>query len=397
MRLTRLVVPTTVCLLLLCFRTIFAQVEHDCALLLEQSLAELGNSCSNLENDMACYGHKSVTAETNTFNGLSFQNAADRLPLNTVASLATSAADSAIGEWGLALANLTPAGTTSTVQLMLMGDAKTTLAPTVPTSLQINTGFGSSLCNETPSLIAVAGKADVPVTLKINNVDVRITSLVIFQQDSANALKALVYSGTLEISGGATAQAGQTLAGVMDNNGTILFWSAPRTSTEAEAKTISVVLNALNRLGQTQLTPVLLEPTVVPTPTTEPAPLNASCGSGVSHIIQPGENLFRIAMRYGTTIDAISRANGITDPNQIVVGQTLVIPCGVDNGSPSVAPGETPADDQSTSEPTENNSPPNQTGLGSITTIDCAGFSGGLPGNIPPEFLQLLNQYCQHP
>lgn len=44
------------------------------------------------------------------------------------------------------------------------------------------------------------------------------------------------------------------------------------------------------------------------------------------HIVQRDENLFRIAMRYGTTVEAISAANGITDPRTIAVGQRLLIP-----------------------------------------------------------------------
>ena len=44
------------------------------------------------------------------------------------------------------------------------------------------------------------------------------------------------------------------------------------------------------------------------------------------HIVQRGENLFRIAMQYGTTVEAISAGNGITDPRVIAVGQRLLIP-----------------------------------------------------------------------
>ncbi len=56
-------------------------------------------------------------------------------------------------------------------------------------------------------------------------------------------------------------------------------------------------------------------------------------GSGTTtiHVVQRGENLFRIAMRYGTTIDSIVRANGLRDATQIQVGQRLLIP----NASPA--------------------------------------------------------------
>jgi len=44
------------------------------------------------------------------------------------------------------------------------------------------------------------------------------------------------------------------------------------------------------------------------------------------HVVQRGETLFRIALRYGLTIDDLSRANGLSNPNNIQVGQRLLIP-----------------------------------------------------------------------
>lgn len=44
------------------------------------------------------------------------------------------------------------------------------------------------------------------------------------------------------------------------------------------------------------------------------------------HVVQRGENLFRIALSYGVTVDQIAQLNGITDPNNIQVGQRLLIP-----------------------------------------------------------------------
>lgn len=53
----------------------------------------------------------------------------------------------------------------------------------------------------------------------------------------------------------------------------------------------------------------------------------ADQGSGqVIHIVQWGENLTMIAARYGTTVNAIVQANGISNPNYIWVGQRLIIP-----------------------------------------------------------------------
>lgn len=44
------------------------------------------------------------------------------------------------------------------------------------------------------------------------------------------------------------------------------------------------------------------------------------------HVIQPGENLFRISLRYGMTVDDLMAANNLSDPHTIYAGQRLIIP-----------------------------------------------------------------------
>ncbi len=57
--------------------------------------------------------------------------------------------------------------------------------------------------------------------------------------------------------------------------------------------------------------------------------------SGSVHVVQRGENLFRIALHYGTTVQALALANNLSSISLIYVGQRLVIPSG---GSASPAP-----------------------------------------------------------
>ena len=45
-----------------------------------------------------------------------------------------------------------------------------------------------------------------------------------------------------------------------------------------------------------------------------------------TYTVQSGDTLSSIAQRYGVTVEAISQANEITNPNQIQVGQVLTIP-----------------------------------------------------------------------
>jgi LysM repeat protein len=74
---------------------------------------------------------------------------------------------------------------------------------------------------------------------------------------------------------------------------------------------------------QTPVPPTAVPATSVPTavsPTATPSPTGQ-----VTHVVQRGENLFRIALRYGTTVQAIASANGIANPALIYVGQKLTI------------------------------------------------------------------------
>jgi len=69
--------------------------------------------------------------------------------------------------------------------------------------------------------------------------------------------------------------------------------------------------------------------------------------NNVTHVVQPGETLYRIALRYGVTVQAVAQANNIANPNLIYVGQTLNIPGGTTGGSsgpsqPPTTPPTTP-------------------------------------------------------
>ncbi len=45
-----------------------------------------------------------------------------------------------------------------------------------------------------------------------------------------------------------------------------------------------------------------------------------------SYTVQPGDALYEIARRYNTTVENIVAVNNIPNPNQISIGQTLMIP-----------------------------------------------------------------------
>ncbi|MEZ4515445.1 MAG: LysM domain-containing protein [Chloroflexota bacterium] len=85
---------------------------------------------------------------------------------------------------------------------------------------------------------------------------------------------------------------------------------------------------ASDRDPETQ--PEAVEPTAVPdTTTTLPT----------THVVQPGETLLSISQIYGVSIAEIQQANGIVDPNALTVGQTLTIPAPGTTTTPEPNPG----------------------------------------------------------
>jgi LysM repeat protein len=73
-----------------------------------------------------------------------------------------------------------------------------------------------------------------------------------------------------------------------------------------------------------------------------PAPAAAP---GAHYVVQPGDSVFLLSRRFGVSADQLATANGLTDPNSITIGQTIVIPSAGPAASPAptyvVRPGDT--------------------------------------------------------
>ncbi len=57
-----------------------------------------------------------------------------------------------------------------------------------------------------------------------------------------------------------------------------------------------------------------------------------------THVVQAGENLYRIGLQYGISWVVLAQANNITNANRIIVGQVLTIPSEADDGTPTPTP-----------------------------------------------------------
>ena len=79
------------------------------------------------------------------------------------------------------------------------------------------------------------------------------------------------------------------------------------------------------------------------------APASAALAQGgmITHVVSPGENLYRISLRYGVSVQALMQANGLANASSVRAGQRLVVPTASSTGNsavPAVPPPNMPED-----------------------------------------------------
>jgi len=128
------------------------------------------------------------------------------------------------------------------------------------------------------------------------------------------------------------AGASSTPSGQQVIAGTATAWAIETATAAAQpAPDTSQVTETPTPTGQPEAAADADTPTPSPTPTaTQPA-----SGQEKTHTVKAGENLFRIALQYSLTYQTLAAHNGIANPNYIVVGQKLKIPA---TGTPVQTP-----------------------------------------------------------
>lgn len=85
------------------------------------------------------------------------------------------------------------------------------------------------------------------------------------------------------------------------------------------------------------------DPSAPPIPPAPPISAESVQTGATIHTVSRGENLYRIGLQYGVSVQAIMLANGLRNPNLIYSGQRLVIPVGSTKPpAPSSTPGAPP-------------------------------------------------------
>ncbi|MBX3038049.1 MAG: LysM peptidoglycan-binding domain-containing protein [Anaerolineales bacterium] len=87
---------------------------------------------------------------------------------------------------------------------------------------------------------------------------------------------------------------------------------------------------------------ILLPYPGMPLPTATPLPPDLRPGTLIDYVVQSGDSLAGIANLFNSTIDAISKQNNITNPNELFVGQLLQIPVNLVTPTATRPPTSTP-------------------------------------------------------
>lgn len=227
------------------------------------------------------------------------------------------------------------------------------------------TGPGQTTCNQTPNVLAIQSPENIKVDLTANGANIRLGSLITLEVlPPGNLMKLTTLEGNALLNPDTPEEvnvpAGFTTTRCLkppDNLGLDgesndqevgedCQWEPPKQADINDLDKGQIVQAMLERLALGSEATPEPEATETPAPETTETPAASECPTGttITHVVSPGENLFRISLRYSTGMGAIMQANGLTDPEVIFAGQVLTIPCGVDTGLPTIpdVPGVTP-------------------------------------------------------
>jgi LysM repeat protein len=96
--------------------------------------------------------------------------------------------------------------------------------------------------------------------------------------------------------------------------------------------------------AQLQAPSAQIAPEAPPTAATDPVTFGTPVPQNFTYVVQPGDQLGRIAERYSVGYSQLIALNNITNPNQIMVGQSLIIPyVGEEPAAAQSVPAQIPA------------------------------------------------------
>lgn len=306
-----------VCPLYLMIVAVAAAQPTTCSLVVEQALAAVGQNCSELSRNMACYGNFAARADfQQEVDVTAFARPADVVELATLNTVEVSPFDADREEWGVVVMN-TQADLPATlpgqnVVMLLLGDVQVTDASVERDdrkpmqSFYLSGGIGNTNCQDAPSTVAIRSPENITVNLTINGMDIALGSMITIIDNQNSTLTITVHEGQMvAVATNTVVNAGESVEVTLDPTLTVSAVNVPRLSTPAERDLGNAVDEVFAVIGDTEV-------------------------AANTYTVQPGDSMFRIALDNGTCVSELARVNNIPDSQVrvISVGRELTIPDG---------------------------------------------------------------------
>lgn len=195
--------------------------------------------------------------------------------------------------------------------------------PTPMQAFYFTTGIGDPECNEAESMVAVQSPENIKIDLTVNGVDIKVGSLITFQNLDPTTINLTVHRGEVSTIFGNIIEAGQSALGVLNSDPLagegIIAWSNSVPADPEDLFLGETAQKGINFVAQSNgWDERQIEETSQEEPTTE--------SGEIIHIVQAGESLYSIGRLYDASLPAIVARNGLNSPFTLFVGQQLVIP-----------------------------------------------------------------------
>lgn len=228
-------------------------------------------------------------------------------------------------------------------------------------------GISLALAETLPSQ---ATPTPIPPTISLDFPTATFTAASIVTETPSSTMTAttisitdtLIPTNTLFVPTSCTTPAGWQR--IITSSGDTMYSLAQRYRTTAENLSVANCLSSFD-------VPVGFALYVPPVPTVTVIPCGPPAGYVRRHVVQPGDNLYRIALSYGITYPQLQRANCMGSSTTIYAGQVLWVP-NVSTRTPvpgvTIIPDFPTATATQTFIPTETTIPPSATFTSSPTT-----------------------------
>ncbi|MEO0561541.1 MAG: LysM peptidoglycan-binding domain-containing protein [Chloroflexota bacterium] len=288
------------------------EAQNTCERVVENALEVVGRNCDALSRNTACYGYQMVDAAFRLDAPVTeFTRPADTAELASVAELTTTPYTAEDETWGVAVihAQLDIPATLpgqAVTMLVLGGASVEDEGGAFPMqAFTFSSGVGAASCDEAPSAMAIRSPEDLQIELTVNGLDIDVGSTVLLETDE-DVLTLTVTEGQVQIEqDGTTLNADESIDMALDTTNTVLSWGEPR-QIDSSTQAIGVLFGDMFEVVGAQ---------------------SIVAGNSGVYIVQPGDNLFRIALENNTCVSELARANNIspTQLNAIPVGMELVL------------------------------------------------------------------------